>query len=212
MSNHPKVALIMKILGSILIILFFGVAAVGAQEAKPLSTVFKYDTPDHNFRIDPFTGVGLPNGEDDETDGFDRFSASVQAESGSADPLNFLVEVYQALGFEIGAEVNNSEFGVLGHSDASLQYRLWPHSLQIGVPGFLYGVLGANLIRENRFLINGINDPDSGSTTLFFVPELEYVTKWWIVKGGVQIPVSQNLNETSLEKDYIYNFGFRLKF
>jgi len=183
-------------------------------------TVFKDDMPGRTFRIAPFAGVELPTGEDDETDGLGRLPASVQAGSGSADPFGGLVATYQTLDFEIdtqasykvNTEANNFEFGDVARFDASLQYRLWPRSLQSGVPGFLYGVFEGNLIHQNKNQSSGTKDPNSGGTTLFLLPGLQYVTKRWIVEGGVQIPVVQDLNGTALEKDYIVRFGFRFNF
>ncbi len=183
-------------------------------------TVFKDDIPGRTFRIAPFAGLELPSGEDDETDGFGRLPASVQAGSGSADPFGGLVATYQTLDFEMDAqasykmntEANHFEFGDVGRLDASLQYRLWPRSLQNGVPGFLYGVFEGNFIHQNKNWSKGAKDPNSGGTTLFLVPGLQYVTKRWIVEGGVQIPVVQDLNGTALERDYIARFGFRFNF
>jgi len=149
-----------------------------------------------------------------------RLPASVQAGSGSVDPFGGIVATFQTLDFEIDAqasykantEASNFEFGDIARFDASLQYRLWPRILQSGVPGFLYGVLEGNLIHQNKNRSNKAKNSDSGGTTLFLMPGLQYVTKRWIVEGGVQIPVVQNLNGTALEKDYIARFGFRFNF
>ncbi len=183
-------------------------------------TVFKDDIPGRTFRIAPFAGVELPTGEDDEIDGLGRLPASVQLGSGSVDPFGGLVATYQTLDFEIDAqasykintEANNFEFGDVARLDASFQYRFWPHSLGRGVPGFLYGVFEGNLIHQKKNRSNGAKDPKSGGTTLFLMPGLQYVTQRWIVEGGVQIPVVQDLNGTGLEKDYIVRFGFRFNF
>ncbi len=96
--------------------------------------------------------------------------------------------------------------------DGSLQYRLWPRELGAGVPGFLYGVLEANLIHQDKNRIDGSNDPNSGGVSLFVLPGLQYVTKRWIIEAGVQIPVVQDLDGTALEKDYIFRAGFRFNF
>jgi len=114
--------------------------------------------------------------------------------------------------YKINTEANNFEFGDVARLDASFQYRLWPRSLGSGVPGFLYGVFEGNLIHQNKNQINGVKNPNSGGTTLFLAPGLQYVTKRWIVEGVVQIPVVQDLNGTALEKDYIVRFGFRFNF
>ena len=183
-------------------------------------TVYKRDWPGRTLRVAPFVGLELPTGEDDERDGFGRLPPSVQPGSGSWDPFGGLVLTYQTLDFQVDAqasykantEANGFEFGDVARLDGSLQYRLWPRELGAGVPGFLYGVLEANLIHQDKNQTGGKNDPNSGGLSLFVLPGLQYVTKRWIVEAGVQIPVVQDLNGTALEKDYIFRAGFRFNF
>ncbi len=183
-------------------------------------TVFKRDWPGRTLRVAPFAGLELPTGDDDETDSLGRLPPSVQPGSGSWDPFGGLVLSYQTLDFEVDAQAsyrantnaNDFEFGDVARLDGALQYRLWPPELGSGVPGFLYGVLEANLIHRDKNRAGGINDPDSGGLSLFILPGLQYVTKRWIVETGVQIPVVQDLNGTELEKDTIFRAGFRLNF
>ncbi len=183
-------------------------------------TVFKNNFPGGNFRVAPFAGVETPTGDDAESDAFGRLPASVQPGSGSWDPFGGIVATYQVLDFQIDAqasykantEANGFEFGDVARLDASLQYRLWPRELSGGVPGFLYGILEANLIHQDNNETDGDEDPNSGGTTLFLVPGLQYVTKRWIVEAAVQLPIVQDLNGTALENDFIVRAGFRLNF
>ncbi len=183
-------------------------------------TVYHRDWPGRTLRVAPFVGLELPTGEDDGRDGFGRLPPSVQPGSGSWDPFGGLVLTYQSLDFQVDAqasykantEANGFEFGDVARLDGSLQYRLWPRELGAGVPGFLYGVLEANLIHQDKNRIGGKNDPNSGGFSLLVLPGLQYVTKRWIVEAGVQIPVVQDLNGTALEKDYIFRAGFRFNF
>ena len=78
--------------------------------------------------------------------------------------------------------------------------------------GFLYGVLEANLIHSRKNKNDGVGDRNSGGTTLFMVPAVQYVTKRWIVEAAVQLPVVQDLNGTALEADYVLRAGFRFNF
>ena len=144
----------------------------------------------------------------------------MQPGSGSWDPFAGVVATYQVLDFQLDAqasyrvntEANGFEFGDVARFDASLQYRLWPRTLGRGVPGFLYGILEANLIHEDRDEDGGVDDPNSGGTTLFLTPGLQYVTKRWIVEAAVQLPAVQDLNGTALENDYVVRAGFRFNF
>ncbi len=183
-------------------------------------TLFRDDAPGRTFRIAPFAGLELPTGDDDESDSFGRLPPSVQPGSGSWDPFGGIVVTYQTLDFQVDAQVsykanteaNGFEFGDVVRLDGSLQYRLWPRKLEGGVPGFLYGILEANLIYQDKNRSGGANDPNSGGTRLFLVPGLQYVTKRWIVEAAVQLPVIQDLNGTALENDYVARAGFRLNF
>ena len=183
-------------------------------------TAFRRDWPGRTLRIAPFAGLELPTGEDDESDGFGRLPASVQPGSGSWDPFGGVVLTYQTLNFQIDAqasykanmEANDFAFGDEARLDGSLQYRLWPHELGRGVPGFLYGVLEANLVHQDENRVGASDDPDSGGLSLFVLPSLQYVTRRWIAEAGVQFPAVQDLNGTALEKDYILQAGFRVNF
>lgn len=172
------------------------------------------------FRLSAFGGIETPTGEDNETDGVGRLPAAVQPGSGSWDPFAGLVATYQTLDFQVdgqlaykaNTEANDFEFGDILRADASLQYRLWPRTLSGGVPGFLYGVIEANLIHRGNNRVAGASDPNSGGFTLRLVPGLQYVTRRWVAEAVVEVPVAQNLNGTALENDYVLRAGFRVNF
>jgi hypothetical protein len=183
-------------------------------------TVYKNDMPGKSFRIAPFAGVELPTGDDNATDSLGVLPAPLQLGSGSWDPFVGVAVTYQTLGFEIDVSAsykantaaNGFEFGDEARLDTSLQYRLWPRELGGGVPGFLYGVLEGNLIYQDNNKIGGVTDANSGGTTLYIAPGLQYVTKRWVLEAIVQLPTLQNLNGTALGDDFIFRSGFRMNF
>lgn len=183
-------------------------------------TAYETNAPGRTFRIAPFLGVKAPTGEDGARDGSGLLPPPVQPGSGSWDALGGAVLTYQTLDFQIDSQVsykanreaNGFQAGNVAEFDISLQYRLLPRSLDAGVPAFLYGVIEANLVHSAKDRMSGSSDPDSGGTTLFITPGLQYVTRKWIVEAGVQIPVSQDLNGTALKNDYVFTTGFRLNF
>lgn len=183
-------------------------------------TAYEYNAPGRTFRIAPFLGVKAPTGEDSARDGAGRLPPPVQPGSGSWDALAGAVLTYQTLNFQVDSqlsykanrEASGFQAGNVFQLDGSLQYRLWPRNLGAGVPAFLYGVLEVNLVHTAKDRIDGASDANSGGTTLFITPGLQYVTRQWIVEAGVQIPVSQNLNGTALKNDYVFTTGFRLNF
>ena len=173
-----------------------------------------------NFRVAPFAGLDLPTGDDNDTDSLGRLPATLQLGSGSWDPFGGLIVTYQTLDFQIDAqasykvntEANDFEFGDEFRFDLSLQYRLWPKELGRGVPGFLYGVLEGNFLRQGRNELGGVKEPNSGGSSLFISPGLQYVTKRWVAEAIVQLPAFQDLNGTALEDNFIVRAGFRFNF
>ncbi len=183
-------------------------------------TAYAFNAQGQTFRIAPFLGVKAPTGENKVSDGLGRLPAALQPGSGSWDVLGGVVLTWQTLDFEIDSQVNYTanteangfEAGNVTRFDTSLQYRLWPQHLGAGVPAFLYGVIEASLAHSARDRVSGVDNPNSGGTTLFITLGLQYVTPKWIAEAGVQIPVSQHLHGTALKHDYAVNAGFRVNF
>lgn len=183
-------------------------------------TAYESNAPGRTFRLAPFLGVKAPTGRDDARDSLGRLPSLLQRGTGSWDALGGVVGTYQTLDFQIDSQVSykgNREAsgfkaGNVTEIDASFQYRLWPQIIGSGVPAFVYGVLEANLVHAEKDRIGGAADPNSGGTTLFLSPGLQYVTRAWILEAGIQVPVMQNLNGTALKKDYVLSTGFRVNF
>ena len=60
--------------------------------------------------------------------------------------------------------------------------------------------------------IAGTDDVNSGGTTWFVTPGLQYVTRRWIVEAGVQIPLSRRRNGSALGSGRVVTTGLRLNF
>ena len=184
-------------------------------------TLFKVDWPQKTWRLAPLIGLQLPTGENSSKDDFGRKPQSIQPSLGSWNPFIGLVTTYQTLEYQVDAQVSFKKHtkrqsifrhGDILRFDASLQYRLWPYELEKGLPHFLYGVLEENVIhhRKNRF--SQVKDPNSGGTTVFLVPGIQYVTKRIILETGLQIPIIQDLNGSALKRNYVILAGFRVNF
>lgn len=174
-------------------------------------TLLQRDERGKNFRLAVIAGVEAPTGADTRRDAIGLLPAAVQPGSGSWDPLFGVITTFQTLNYQIDTqlshkinnEANGFDAGDVTRLDGSLQYRLWPRDLKGKVPGFLYGVLEANLIHQQKNAIGGAADPNSGGTRLFLTPGLQYVTRRWIIEAAIQLPMQQNLNGAALENDYI---------
>ncbi len=183
-------------------------------------TVFRRDRRGSNFRVAPFVGIEAPTGDNNDRDRLGRLPAPLQLGSGSWDPFGGLIATYQSLEFQIDAQVSYKvntgadgfRFGNEFRFDASLQYRLWPPDLGTGVPGFLYGVVETNVRHRARNRIDGVADVNSGGTSVFISPGLQYVTKRWILEFIAQLPAIQHSNGTAIEDDFTLRAGFRVNF
>ncbi len=180
-------------------------------------TVLKKNSPGKNFRIAPFAGIEIPTGANTVRDALGRLPAGVQPGSGSWDVFGGAVATYQTLDFQFDAQAryqanakaDGFEFGDVARFDGSFQYRLWPRTLRSGVPGFFYGILETNIVHKQTNRIGGARDFNSGGTTVFLVPGVQYVTKRWIVETALQVPIVQNLHGAALKNDFILRAGFR---
>lgn len=183
-------------------------------------TMMQKDRRGGTFRIAPFAGIELPTGDDDDRDGFGRLPQPLQPGSGAWNPFGGVVATLQTLDYQIDGQIrykasnqaNGFQFGDESALDLSLQYRLLPRELGAGVPGFLYGVLEANLLHQAKYRAAGASDPESGGTTLHLSPGLQYVTRKWVLEAIVQIPVAKELNGDGLKDDFILRTGFRVNF
>jgi hypothetical protein len=193
---------------------------IGDAQVFARYTMLKTDKLGSTFRVAPFIGIKLPTGDDDDSDGLGRLPPPLQLGSGSWDLFGGVVASYQTLDYQIDAQIsyqgnteaNGFEFGDESRLDASFQYRLLPRELGDGVPGFLYGVIETNLRHQAKNRLDGASDLNSGGTTLYLSPGLQYVTRKWVLEAIVQVPVVQDLNGAALEDDFIVRAGFRVNF
>ncbi len=183
-------------------------------------TLYSVDRLGETRRFAPFVGLKLPTGDDDDRDSLGILPQTLQLGSGSWDPIMGTIFTWQtfdwefdsAVQYRFNTEANNFEFGDQARLDLSFQYRLWPRELGAGVPAFFYGVLESNLIYAGKNEEGGISKPDSGGTTWFLAPGLQYVTKRVVLEAIVQIPAVQDLNGLALKNDFIVSAGFRVNF
>ena len=93
-----------------------------------------------------------------------------------------------------------------------LEFKLAPSEITIecDLPELDLGE--SNLIWRDRNEVSGSRDPDSGGTTLFLAPGIQYASRRFVLETAVQLPVLQELHGDALENDYIITAGFRVRF
>ncbi len=170
-------------------------------------TLYQNDFQGGTFRVAPFAGVKIPTNQDNTgTDSWDSFGGVVATYG------TIHWEVDGQISYQANTEADSFEAGDITRADVSLQYRLFPITLSTDTHSFINGVLEVNLIHKDKNKTDGIDNPNSGGTTLFLVPGLQYAAERYILEAGIQIPVIQDLNGMALENDYIFRTGFRLNF
>jgi len=183
-------------------------------------TVLQRDAAGSTLRLAPFFGLELPTGANQRRDGQGPLPPSVQPGSGAVDAFGGLIVTWQTLDYQIDGQIgyqhnrqaDGFDPGDVLRADLSLQYRLWPQQLGAGVPGFLYGVIETNLLHRGRNSRQGRSDANSGGSTLFLSPGLQYVTRRWIAEAALQWPLVNRLNGDALEPGPIIRAGFRVNF
>lgn len=181
-------------------------------------TVWTRNRAGQTQRLAPLAGIETPTGDDDASDELGRLPRPLQLGSGSWDPFFGTVFTWQTLQwqvdispvYEVNTEANDFEFGDEARLDVASKYRLWTNERSGAVPGFLYGNLETNLIWQGENEIDGQDDPNSGGTTWFVAPGLQYVTRRFVVEGAVQLPAVQDGNGAALEDDFITTLSLRI--
>ncbi len=91
------------------------------------------------------------------------------------------------------------------------RYRLWPRRFgrrlrQVSALLELNGRWAAHTRRDGRTI------RDSGGQVVFLSPGLQYVTSRLIVEASLQLPVSQSLNGSQVETDFVGVLSVRVPF
>lgn len=183
-------------------------------------TFLQHDARSKTFRIAGFAGFKAPTGDDSQRDALGSLPIPLQSGTGAWDGFGGVVLTYQVLDYQIDAQAsfrqngnaNGFAMGDEARADVSFQYRMQPREMRSDTRHFLYGVLEANLVNQERNRILGTKDPDSGGTTLYLTPGIQFVTAKYILEAALQLPVLQKLHGNALETDYIFSAGFRINF
>ena len=191
----------------------FSNSGLGDVQLIARFTTFQKNSAGKTFRIAPFLGAKIPTGDEDRNN-----SPSVELSTGSTDLFTGLITTYATTGWTVDGQLayrnngssNGTEFGDAFTFDASLQYRLIPKQLKATSTAFLNGVLELNIIDQQSNTRNGVSDDNSGGTSIFIAPGVQYITQRWILESSVQIPIKTN--NSLLENDYIARIGIRTNF
>jgi len=182
---------------------------------------FKRDKPAETIRSALFGGLKFPTGSTHKCDCLGELPRPLQPGTGSWDPIVGGVFTWQtlrqqidiALQYKFNTRNRNFTFGDSFRHDISYQRRIWSsESSEKGtdIPSYLYAVLEANGIFNQKNKSCNIIDNNSGGYTLFISPGVQYVSKRFIIEASVQAPAIQKLNGKQPKTRFIAVAGFRV--
>lgn len=176
-------------------------------------TVFRDNYPRGQTALAPFVGIKAATGEH-RKDGLPR---PLQLGSGSWDPLVGITfqntslsrSHFAALSYQNTTRADGFEFGDRLRMDYAFQQVVWKHRPDDAPSAYLYGLLEANYRWEDKHENRGVQLDNSGGSTLYLTPGLQYVTRRWVMETSLQWPVLQDLNGNALEDEFTLTVGFR---
>ncbi len=174
-------------------------------------TLISVDKPGSTLRIAPLAGLYIPTGSNTLRDSTGLLPGFLQTGSGSVDPYGGLALGWNnaVCGFAADSTFRHNPIGRTGVSpgdqfraDGQGEVRLHPLKLpEYGLPHELWLSIEENYQHNSLTHSEGIVSSGSGGSSFYQDAILEYATLHYEVGAGVQIPVMQNLNSPSAERE-----------
>lgn len=203
-------------------------SAMGRREVKGIGdlslflrhTDLQIDQPGETLRLATLVGLKLPTGARHKGDGSGPLPPSMQSGTGSWDPMAGLVFTWQTLRWEWDVSgtyqrrnaAEGFKAGDEGRLEGSFQKTIWHGHGQDGVPFFFNAVLETNAVWRGANRRNGAVDPDSGGTSIYLSPGLQWVSRLAILETAWQYPVHQQLRGQGLRGDKTLYLSVRFQF
>lgn len=181
--------------------------------------VLQRDRPQGTTRLTLLGRVKLPTGKNDARapDG-SLLPPSLQLGTGSVDYSGgaIVTALKQRWGingdliYRANTSDNGFRFGDSLRYDAALAFRAYPRDYESYPSPQLNLFLEANGSSQEKNQLSGTSLPDSGGTTVFLSPGIQYMAgRTFLVEASFQLPVVENLNGDQLETDYTFRLGIR---
>ena len=201
-----------------------GQTVMGDSGFGDLSLFAKYqvlqkDRPGGTTRLTLLGRVKLPTGQDDEKapDGT-PLPRSLQLGTGAVDYSGGAVVTSLKQRWGLNADLLYTEktsddgfrFGDSLRYDVAFAYRAYPKVYETYPSPQLNLFLEFNGESQEKNEMGGFTIPDSGGTTVFLSPGIQYMAgRTFLVESSIQVPVVENLNGNQLETDYTFLVGIR---
>lgn len=201
-------------------------SAMGRRELKGFGdlslllrhTELQIDRPGETLRLATLVGLKLPTGARRKGDDSGPLPPRMQPSTASWDPMAGLVFTWQTLRWEVDLSATYQrrnaaegfEAGDEARLEGSFQRRIWHGHGADGVPSYLYAGLETNVVWRGAERTRGVADPDSGGTSVYLAPGLQWVGRRAVLEAAWQFPVHQRVR--GLRGDRTLHLGVRLAF
>ncbi len=172
--------------------------------------VYQFDRKNETIRVASKAGIKLPSGDEEKspplgTGSTDYFFTTVAAWIKARNGI-YLEGIYN-----LNTSKGAVDFGNSVSYNLAFGYRLLPVVYQTYPSPQLNGFLEINGTTTNRNSINRQEVKDSGGTTIFLAPGIQYVGgRRWLLEASFQFPIVNAPNGTQLATDWTVSFGGRV--
>jgi len=188
-------------------------SGIGDIKLSAKYLVYQLDQKNKTIRVASKAGVKLPTsdtGDEDTqpalgTGSTDYFISTV------AGWIEKRVGVYIEGIYNVNTSRDSLDFGNSFSYNLALGYRLLPAVYETYPSPQINGYLELNGTTVAKSEVNGAKDDNSGGTTLFLSPGLQYIGgRRWLVETSYQYPIINEPNGTQLATDWTISFGIRV--
>jgi hypothetical protein len=171
---------------------------------------YKRDRKNETFRLAGRVNFKLPTGDEKDLPalGTGSMDYSVAAVAGW---IKHRVGLYLEGGYALNTSNEAINFGNGVFYNFALGYRLLPKVYETYPSPQLNGFLEINGATGARNKVNGVVEANSGGTTIFLSPGLQYIGgRLWLVEASFQYPIIDEPNGVQLATNWTASLGLRL--
>ncbi len=172
--------------------------------------LYQHDRKLETFRVGVKATIKLPSGDENTSPALGTGSTDY-AFSMVAGWLKNRVGVYWEGIYSQNTSHGQTDFGNSFAYNLAFGYRLLPTVYETYPSPQLNGFLEINGTTAGRNKVNGEEIADSGGTTVFLSPGLQYVGgRRWLIEASFQYPAINEPNGTQLATDWTVSVGTRI--
>jgi hypothetical protein len=172
--------------------------------------LYQLDRKNETIRVASKVRIKLPSGDEDKmpplgTGSTDYFFSTVGAW------IKDRIGIYLEGIFNLNTSNNQVDFGNSFSYNVAFGYRLLPAVYETYPTPQLNGFLELNGSTAIKNKLSGQKVDNSGGTTTFLSPGLQYVGgRRWLVETTFQYPIINEPNGTQLVTDWTFSLGMRI--